>query len=205
MFLARRHWRVQMLTGGLVLLGVVFAVMLRDQPPDDQSPDEPQHVSVPAAIDALLLNTFDEDRCVTASEADDALGSGLAGAGLEHWTVTWAVGAKPDGCVGYSVAPAQESISLLPKISPEVHRALDALREDLLARCLTEEQATRRLESVLERLGETEFLVRTDGPVVAPSERMAEVRRHVEAGCFIYSTIGATGDGVRIYFLSGLP
>jgi hypothetical protein len=205
MFVARRHWRVQVLTGGLILVGVVFAVMLRNEPPDDQSPDEPQHVPVPAAIDALLLSTFDEDRCVTASEADDALGSGLAKADLEHWTVSWAVGAKPDGCVGYSVAPADASISLLPKISPEVHRALEVLREDLLARCLSEEEATRRLESILERLGETGFLVRTDGPVVAPPERMAEVTRHVDEGCYIYSTIGATGDGVRIYFLSGPP
>jgi hypothetical protein len=205
-FFAPRHWRIQLISGGVILLGgLVLVALLRPQLPDDAWPNEQQQIPVPTALEGLLLQTFDENRCVTAREADDALSSGLTKAGLQGWSLEWDVGVTPDRCVGYAVAAADESITLMRVMSPKLHARLEVLREDLLGGCFSKEQATQRLESVLEQSGETDFEIRTDGPVAAAPERFNEVMRHVEAGCFVYSTTGGTGDGTALYFLAGTP
>jgi hypothetical protein len=83
--------------------------------------------------------------------------------------------------------------------------ALERAREDLYARRLTKVEATDYLASVLRRLAETGFEIRTDGPVAAPPDRFDDVMRHVEAGCFIYSGSGWTSRGTAIFYLAGPP
>lgn len=62
-------------------------------------------------------------------------------------------------------------------MSPRLHDRLEVLRDDLLAGCFSKAQATRRLEAVLEQSGETDFVIRTDGPAAAPLERFNEIMR----------------------------
>jgi hypothetical protein len=55
----------------------------------------------------------------------------------------------------------------------------------------------------LEGLGQSGFEIRSGGAIGGPVDRFQEVVRHVEAGCVIYSTVGFSEEGVRVYWLAG--
>ncbi len=75
--------------------------------------------------------------------------------------------------------------------------------EELYKRCLGKQEAIEHVTSVLRGLSETDFEVRTDGPLTAPLGREDEILDHIAAGCWVYSGTGSSSSGRRIYFLSG--
>lgn len=72
-----------------------------------------------------------------------------------------------------------------------------------MERCLSKDEAAAFLESRLRSLGESGFEVRSDGPLAAPVDQKDAVLHHVDAGCWVYSTSGRTGDGAAVYYISG--
>jgi hypothetical protein len=88
-------------------------------------------------------------------------------------------------------------------LSPAVIEALDVVAADLLSACYGREEGVDRLSTALVEAGESAFFVRTDGPIGGPDEQMDEITAHVDAGCVIYGGSGTTGDGTRIFYVSG--
>jgi hypothetical protein len=110
----------------------------------------------------------------------------------------------PDQCVSWSLSAggAEQTVTLVPTLSPDVRTGITAFREESFARCLTKDQATQGLNARLTNLGLTDFVIRTDGPFQVPLARKQEVIAHFDAGCWMYSTYGWIDERFN-FFLSG--
>ncbi|MGH7555584.1 MAG: hypothetical protein ACREMQ_21495 [Longimicrobiales bacterium] len=150
-----------------------------------------------------LDRVFAGPACVTAGDAGDALVLSLQELGYADWTVDWGPGVRADGCVSSTIDTVGKRIIFIMALRPEVKLALTRVAEDLLDRCLGIGEATALITFVLTDLGETNWELRTDGPIGGPLDRLDEVVGHVQAGCTVYSGTGWTEDGTRLYFIAG--
>lgn len=160
--------------------------------------------SPPAELEEAVYNTLNAERCVTATQAERELQALLDQFGYREWRIRWDVGVSADdGCVGATLVTPDLEIRLIQALHPNVIAALDEVRAELYEKCLGQEDAIALVQSTLRALGETDADVQTGGPVAWPLDRREEIESHVEAGCFIYSTIGYTAEGHRIYYVAG--
>lgn len=156
-------------------------------------------------LSAAVQAVFAEDSCPSASQASRAVRRILTDLGYSDWSVNSVSGGTPDGCVGAAIAADTHQVILIPALSLAVRLALDQLRDTSYDNCLTERQVADMLTATLTESGQTDFNIRTDGPLVAPTDRFEEVQNHVLSGCWVYSTTALSGDGNRIFFLVGRP
>jgi hypothetical protein len=154
-------------------------------------------------LQRILESVFAGEDCHAASATEVQLRSRLSAAGLIYWHVERRTGIRDDDCVTDLTIARTATIRLLPALRPSVRTALDGLWTDLMNECLDKEAATDRVTVTLSRLGETDFVVRTDGPVSAPRERIDDAVAHVKQGCFTYSGVGWSEDGQAIVYLAG--
>lgn len=157
----------------------------------------------PTGISEAVGELWSSEECITARTARQTLRTGLDGSGHADWTVTMDPGVTLDDCVAPTIDASTEQIRLSPALRPEVRGALERVADELLERCLGREDAAELVSSTLAGLGETEWELRSDGPIGGPIDRLEEIERHVAAGCFIYSGTGLTPDGHRLYFIGG--
>lgn len=186
------------------LMGVLLAVAAGCARPSSQ--EAGPWVGDPSAgpaIDEVIRLVWNDTECVSAREASAVLPEMLADRGHAAWVVSWAPGVRGSSCVGATVDSATREIILNQALRPEVTVALEGVADELLRNCLTEEQASEVISSTLRELGETGWELRSDGPLGGPIDRIDEVRRHVDAGCFICSGTGLTPEGHRLYFVGG--
>lgn len=169
------------------------------QPAPPLAWDEPEP---PGDLQMAVSQALDE-ACVTAPEAEGRIRARLGDMGYTEWVISLGPGVRAGGCVSASIQTLEQRILLMMAPRSEVIEALEVAAEELLDRCLGKEDATDLVASVLTSLGETGWEIRSDGPVGAPIGRRDEVMRHFEAGCFSYSGMGWTEDGVRLYFIAG--
>lgn len=158
--------------------------------------------SVAPEVEAILSDVFDE-ACVTTLNAERRL-SDLS---QFDWSVVREIGVGTDNCVGYSALPSSRTVVLSFSLHPEVRATLEAVRHELLNVCLTKDAAVETLRAALDATAGVEdaFEISTGGPIGGQPDELDEIRRHVEAGCYVYSGTGWTADGTRIYYLAGLP
>jgi hypothetical protein len=162
-----------------------------------------QNPDPPPGLERAVQGDFSDDACVEARAAARAVGRDLLRLDLPEWEVTWATGLTPRACAGAAIDTINERVLLLPALRPQVRAALADFGNRLLDECLTRDQATRALQSLLNGLGETGWALRTDGPIGGPLSRLDEVQPHVDAGCFIYSGTGSSADGQEVFYLGG--
>lgn len=186
---------------GTIVAGIMVAGFAIAAPvlPSEWNGDPTPPADVQAAIDGV----FTTDPCVTASEAEEELDARLLGFGLDDWSIRRGPGVTTSGCVSTTVTTRDRQILLIMALRPEVKSALFEIANELLDDCLSEGEAMARVRNVLESLGEENWELRTDGPIGGPIERIDEIQRHVDAGCFIYSGTGWTQGGVRLFFVGG--
>lgn len=78
------------------------------------------------------------------------------------------------------------------------------LRSSSIRSAGPKEEVTALIEAVLVEAGMDGWEIRTDGPgIVGPGDRIEEIERHVENGCWIYSTTGWTAEGTRLFWIAG--
>jgi hypothetical protein len=183
----------------IVIAGAAFAASAIRMP-EGAGFGDPE---APAQVQTLLAGVFSPDRCVRTTEAEESIRKQLDQSNYSGWSVTRGTGIQPDSCVTASADALNGRILLILALHPDVREALTAAEEQLLAECLTKDEAADLIRSVLVDLGEVNWELRTDGPIVAPNGRIEEVTRHVEAGCWIYAGTGWTEDGKRMYFIGG--
>ena len=140
--------------------------------------------------------------------------------GCVHWPAGWLrilrPGTGPATCtqvgnveMGTVVASPADDAASGPAIvgktptgmTPAVKSALEVISADLLAGCYARDEAVARLSNALIEAGASGFVVRTDGPIGGPKDRIDEIMAHVDAGCVIYGGSGATGDGTPVFYV----
>lgn len=169
------------------------------------SPAPVPEESIPPALQAVLDTAFSNERCMSAEAAADGLRRQLDQHGLSEWSVD-VTHVTPTDCVTWSLqsfgSANPHTITLIGTLSPTIREALRSVREDTFQRCLTKDEALSLVSATLEKLGQKEFELRTDGPFQVPLDRQDEVIRHYDAGCWMYSTFGWI-DGKYMFYLSG--
>lgn len=195
----RSQW-IPVVGFSIVLMALFGAELLRRSPtPISEIQDA---LGVPDNLAAALVETFDERRCTSAGSADRRLRERLDTSGYADWTISSEPNLAADECVTWSADASRKTILLISALSPEVREAMQQVTYELIdERCLGREQAIDYVTSVLTRLGQTNFEVRTDGPLGFPLDRADEAMRHVQAGCWIYTGTGRDKER-RLFFVS---
>lgn len=138
--------------------------------------------------------------CVTSSVATDQISSRMSAAGYTDWTID--TRAHADECVAAGLNGASSTVVLVPVDHPDVTAAMGQVRQELMDRCMNEEEASGFIGNVLWSVGVKQFEIRTDGPLVFPQGQEDEVRSHVEGGCVVYSGSGRNESGTSVYYIS---
>jgi hypothetical protein len=158
----------------------------------------------PSGLEAELVAALDPDRCTTSAMAQRELRERLDRLGMSDWTIN-SLATKSDQCVTWSLAQRTENprtVTLLPTVSPAVRDGMAAVREETFAGCLTRNEVIDLVTSRLASLGQSDFVVRSDGPFQVPLDREEEVLAHFQAGCWMFSTYGWLDERFT-FFVSG--
>ncbi len=183
----------------LLALLAIFYVSRAAAPSGSWPADE----AVAGQVRDVIAKTLSHQACTTPADAVPAMRAALDEAGYAEWAVRPGDAVKPAACVTANVDGEKHEVVLIPALRPQVRKELDKLTLDLYVRCLDQATAIETVTSVLHEVGETDFEIRTDGPVTAPIDRLEEVLAHVKSGCWIYAGTGWTPDGIRLYYVSG--
>lgn len=158
----------------------------------------------PAELEEAVYSALNAERCVTAAQAERELQALLDEFGYREWRIRRDVGVTADHrCVSATFVTPDLEIRLIQALHPDVIAGLDEVRAELYEKCVGQEEAIALVQATLRALGETDADVQPGGPIAWPLDRREEIEDHVEAGCFIYSTIGYTAEGHRIYYVAG--
>lgn len=194
-FVRRRALRRSLLLVAVVVIVLPLAALAGIIPGND-------HVPLPPGLENRVTSLFSDDACVAPQAADEQINAILADLGYSEWSVAHGTGAADTECVGAALDGETRTITLLMALSPEVNAGLGAVREQLYTECRTEDEATALVEAVLVQAGMDGWRIET-GPLSVPSDREKEIERHVENGCWVYSTTGWTADGTRKFWIAG--
>lgn len=163
------------------------------------NPEAPPNLT--AAMESLL----DPGRCLRAIDAEVAANARLVSLQMTGWTTTRDVGVRDATCVTPTIDTSVNHIVLVQTMRPEVRDALTAFAQVSYRDCLTQAQASIAVSTILGKLDETGWSLRTDGPVGGPLDQLDAIAEHVTKGCWIYSGTGWTADGQRLYYIAGPP
>lgn len=162
------------------------------------------HVPLPPGLEDRVTSLFAEDACVAPQAAEEQIDAILADLGYSEWSVEPGTGAANTECVGAALDGETRTIELLMALPPAVHDGLAVVREQLYSECRTKGEARALVEAVLVQAGMEGWEIRTDGPGISgPSDRIEQIERHVENGCWVYSTTGWTAEGTRLFWIAG--
>jgi hypothetical protein len=124
--------------------------------------------------------------------------------GYADWMIEDRQNASAAKCVAVGVMSATHSVLVMPATGAAVGAALEAVRRELLDRCLGRSDAIELVRSALVAAGETNFNVAADpwGPQAAPINEMARYQAHVAAECTVLvSGLGRDESGKATYYL----
>jgi len=154
-------------------------------------------------LQGIFDDLFIDGECISAADAILAIEPRMTEAGLGRWTARVPPGADVAECVGATANTEAEEIVLLAAVPPVVQAELAALADQLLSECHDGDEASDILRSSLGIAGvegEDWELVRT-GSIYGPSDRIEEIRDHVESGCAIYAGSGWSANGLLRFFV----
>lgn len=201
---------VVLLAATAALLVSMSLVTSGTQPPEDPV-QQAKNLALEEFVDRQLKPLFPDGECVTRDEAVRRLRAGLDALGLSDWGISTGSGTL-DGarCVTFGASPDMKAIVLLGAMDLDARKAVKAMEgvaDELMRRCLGEDEARNLVSSALDNLGVTGWSIRTNGPLgppqVAPIGREEAVRSHIANGCFVYSGAQRDPDGSTVYYISG--
>jgi hypothetical protein len=196
-FMRGRAMRRSLLLVAVVIIVLPLAALAGIIPGGD-------HVPLPPGLEDRVTGLFSEDACITPQRAEEQIDAIFADLGYTGWSVGHGTGAADTECVVASLDGETKTITLLMALSPEVADGLEVVREQLYSECGTREDAYALVEAVLAQAGMENWEIRTDGPGISgPSDRIEEIERHVDNGCWVYTTTGWTDAGKRVFWIAG--
>lgn len=195
-FLRGRALRRSLLLVAVVVIALPLAALAGTFLGSDEVPPPPE-------LQTRVWGLFSDHSCVAPKAAEEQIKAILADMGYSEWSVEFGTGAADTRCVAAGLDGQTRTITLVMALPPEVRDGLAAVREQLYRECRTKEEATALVEAVLARAGMEEAWKIEPGSLSAPSDRYEEIERHVENGCWVYSTSGWTADGTRLFWIAG--
>jgi len=157
----------------------------------------------PPELEAALAAAFPEDSCVAATDGELAVSEILDRQEHADWRIALGTGATDEACVGALVDAGSRRVTLIMALSPALRERLEILAADLRSECHPRDEAARLVTTILDEMSPPGWELRIGGRINAPSERMEEVLRHIDAGCWIYSGTGWSADGTRLFWIGG--
>lgn len=158
---------------------------------------------VPGDVQSLIDGVFTDGECTDGATASQEISDGLTDLAEDGWQVVTRPGADESACVAAGLLPDESTVVLVPVAGPEVASTLSAVGEELMARCLSADDAEALVASTLRSSGVDSFQVSRDGPLAYPTDQKDAVLEHVENGCVVYSGNGSDADGNLTVYISG--
>jgi hypothetical protein len=194
-----RRWpgrRVALVLAAAALLAIASVATAEQILSDDVNPP---------ALEAALEDIFAQADCVTPADARTAIRARLDSLGFGDWAIEDRPGVDRARCVGAALLSTEDVVILLPAAGRELSEAIAGMGEELMRRCLGRDEAIRFVSSVLTNHGVTDFTVSADpwGPQGAHMDQMDAYRKHVAAGCVVYSLSGWDAGGRTVFYLWG--
>lgn len=194
-FLQGRAIRRSLLLVAAVAIALPLAVVAGILPGSDEVPPPPD-------LEAGVVGLFSEEDCVSPQQAEQQINSLLTELGYAGWTVEHGTGAATSECVVAGLDNQTRTVTLFMALTPEVNEELAAVREQLYRECRTRDEAAALVDAVLRDAGVEGYRIES-GSLSVPSDRAEEIQRHVDNGCWVYSTTGWTADGTRMFWIAG--
>jgi hypothetical protein len=194
-FFGGRALRRSLLLVAAVAIALPVAALAGILPGSDEVPPPPE-------LETKVMGLFSEEICVAPQAAEEQISVILADLGYSEWNVEFGTGATDTECVAAGLDGQTRTVVLVMALPPQVNIGLAAVREQLYRECRTKEEATAMIEAVLHEAGMEGWRIET-GSLSVPTDRAEEIERHVENGCWVYSTTGWTADGTRMFWIAG--
>ena len=199
--LNRRRQVIVLLAATLSLLGGTAFATIANQPPPDPV--------------VLARNEADETRlrddlgaafggaCLDRGEAMALIRERLEVLGLSNWTIRSDDRIREARCVGAAPIGDNHEVLLLPSMGGNVATALDALRDELMRRCATRDEAVGHLRALLVDGGVTEPKVGVRSELrVVPIDSADAYIKHFQDGCALYSDAQFDDVGRYTWFIA---
>lgn len=196
-FFRGRTLRQSLLLVAVVVVALPLAALAGILPGSDDVPPPPE-------LKTKVFGLFSEDVCVSPQIAEEQITAVLADLGYSEWSVAFGTGAADTECVAAGLDGQTRTVLLVMALPPEVRTGLAVVQEQLYNECRTKDEATALIEAVLREARMENWKVETSsGSPAVPIDRAEEIERHVENGCWVYSTTGWTADGTRVFWIAG--
>lgn len=148
----RRRGKVTLALAAVLALVVGSALVASGTAP----PPDPAQVARDEADEERVLvdlAAHEGEACLTADAAVALYRARLDALGLADWTIRIGDNVREASCVSFGVSGQTHQVILFPSMGARVNSALEALKVDLLSRCLGTADALELLRTTLESAG----------------------------------------------------
>lgn len=174
-------------------------------------PPSPAEIARDAADEERVLEDLaahEGKACLTADQALAHYRARLDALGLADWTIRAGDIIRESPCVSAGVSGQTHEVILIPSMGPRVNAAVEALKIDLLSRCLGPMEAAELLRTTLESAGiaDPRVVVRGIHDVLGPpvgvpgppdGDEAKAYLQHIADGCVVFGD--AQSDQVGRY------
>ena len=192
--LRRRHVAVLALAASMVL--AVGSLVASGSAP----PPSPAQLALDAANEARLNRDLEGLwlECPSEAEARALVSDRLVALGLTDWTIRLdRASLAAAQCVQAVALGDSHQVMLTPSMGPRVNEAIEALKVDLLSRCLNRTQAVDLLRATLESAGVSQPSIAVVEVRITPADDQEKERylKHVADGCVVFSDAQSDQNG----------
>ncbi|MEX2546400.1 MAG: hypothetical protein WD830_01265, partial [Chloroflexota bacterium] len=172
-------------------------------------PRSPAEIARDAADEERVLEDLaahEGEACLTADQAVAHYRARLDALGLADWTIRVGDITRESPCVSAGVSGQTHEVVLIPAMGPRINAALEALKVDLLSRCLGPGDALELLRTTLETAGIANpgVIVRGVHDVLGPpvgvpgppdGAQAKAYLQHIADGCVVFGDAQWDQDG----------
>ncbi len=192
----RRRGRLVLALAAVIALVVgTSLVALGTAPPPD-----PAQVARDEALEEQVredLTAHEGEACRTPEQAFAHYRARLDALGLSDWTIRTGENLRESPCVSAGVSGQTHEVVLTPAMGPQVNDVVEALKVDLLERCLNRDEAIELLRSTLISAGVVNPQIVVGGVRGVPidgDDRKAYLQ-HIADGCVVFGDAQSDQNG----------
>lgn len=197
---APRRGKLALALAAVLALAVGTALVASGTAP----PPDPAQVARDAADEERVLGDLaahEGDACLTANQATALYRARLDALGLTSWTIRVDDRILEAPCVSAGVSGQTHQVILIPSMGGKVNAAVEALKVDLLSRCLGHTAAVELLRTTLESAGVSQPRIVIGGirgvPGPPDGDEARAYLQHFADGCVVFGD--AQSDQVGRY------
>jgi hypothetical protein len=138
-------------------------------------------------LEWALHQMLTAEDCVSPGQAEGRIQAIYAELGYEGWSVLRRTTVRDDDCVTASIDSESHAVWLIPGVSGSEHEIIEAVRAELLERCLGRDAAFELVRSALDSVGSEDVSIgyTNDPGTVGNGRQSTRVRQYVADGCYV--------------------